>query len=734
MATQVPYNPTSQVAPEAQTTSFMRVDVPAAAFGANVGEAIKGLGKETQGAGTEIFERAIAMENLNQQAEANKRAADMYEQLGVAYARYSSLQGQAAVQGYKPFQEEIRQIREAHREGLSPYAQRAYDNDTRTQVSRTLFTAAGHAGRENKNYIISASANRVVSNNNYAQANPDDDQTYEESLKKNAEEVRQQGALTGQPPEKIQNDIAATNSQLTLSRIQAKAAQDPVIGKKWLDDAIKKGRLVGDDIAKATNFVQMKMNQIQSRRIGREATEGTNLYYGNQIVSNERALEATAGEGNEAPKFNVTTTEGNQTFLGKYRVSESNLPALLKAANMPSMDKDKFLADPKAQDQAVAARLAQLQKEHGSFNAALVAFRKENGQEGDPQAEVQRANRILATKATRAEKDEAARAIAKQTDPTNPELPDLASQQTALAASRREAIERNERLQQQNVLLTRLNERRQDGEFITSLEELTATPEAKAAWDKLTPQQRSVYLKQLEQNARGDYPYTEENQLTFNRYQGMATDPRLSPEDRDELLNTDIAALKLPAAQRQQLQTLQQKLLKNAVADPNMGAARRAIDPMLKNISGLDPNKDKENYRLFIGSYQQIIKDQMEYLKRPLKPEEFRQIASQLLQERHYRNFIGWGTSDKSFLVRPTDANLPKGLGLPRVEAVTSKFVKQYGRRPENAELTMIYNRMIAQKQFEQLYANKPKSANRVEAPSVTSQPPQPTAADFPLP
>ena len=733
MATQVPYNPTSQVAPEAQTTSFMRVDVPAAAFGVNVGEAIKGLGKETQGAGTEIFERAIAMETLNQQAEANKRSADFYEKLGEAYARYSSLQGQAAVQGYKPFQQELRAIRETHREGLSPYAQRAYDNDTRTQVSRTLFTAAGHAGRENKNYIISASANRVVSNNNYTQANPDDDQTYEESLKKNAEEVRQQGALTGQPSEKVENDIAATNSQLTLSRIQAKAATDPATAKKWLDEALKKNRLVGDDIAKANNFVQMKMGQVGSRAIAREITEGTGNYFGNSIVSNDRAREAVAGLGDDAPKFNAATPENGTTYLGKYRVAEDKLPDLLKAAGMPAMTKEKFLADPKAQDQLFDARFGQLQKEQKSFNAALAAWRKENGDTGDASPTVERANRVLAQKASRAEKDEAARARAKEIDPNNPELPDQAAQQTALAASRREAIERNERLQQQNVLLTRLNERRQDGEFITSLEELTATPEAKAAWDKLTPQQRSVYLKQLEQNARGDYPYTEENQLTFNRYQGMATDPRLSPEDRDELLNTDIAALKLPAAQRQQLQTLQQKLLKNAVADPNMGAARRAIDPMLKNISGLDPNKDKENYRLFMGSYQQIIKDQMEYLKRPLKPEEFKQIASQLLQDRTSHGWI-WNSKDRSFRVAPTDANLPPGLNLPKVADTTAKFVKQYGRQPEDAELTMIYNRMIAQKQFEQLYANKPKSTNRVEAPSVTSQPPQPTAADFPLP
>ena len=67
---QVPYSPVPAIAPTEAATPKPSVNAPAAAFGAAAGEAMSGLGRTLERTGDELFGRAIAIQNLNNETEA----------------------------------------------------------------------------------------------------------------------------------------------------------------------------------------------------------------------------------------------------------------------------------------------------------------------------------------------------------------------------------------------------------------------------------------------------------------------------------------------------------------------------------------------------------------------------------------------------------------------------------------------------------------------------------------
>lgn len=706
---QVPYNPLSQVEDTTgRPQSFVRVDAPLAAFGGTVADATKGLGQTFQNVGSELYDRAVAMQTVNEQAKATKATADFVVALGERFAQYKSLQGSAAVAGYKPFIEDLTKLREQQRQTLtSPYAQRAYDNETRNQQARTVFSAAGHSAEQNKTYFREANQAAIAANSQRAMADPNDDASYRQSLADNANRIRQDSI--GVSEEAVELRIRMVNSELTRKRIEAVAATDPMRARSMANEALRANRLVGDDIAKVNNFVHAKSNQIGSREIARGVVSGEDLTVGERIVSNDQAAEAISGFGTNArnPRSVEPGKAENNSLLGKYRVAEQNLPQMLKDAGMPAMTKDEFLANPGAQDQLFKTTFGKLMKDKGSFNAAYAEWAKMNPGKVDVTPEQLLAtNGRLAKRMTRSELDAVARERAAKLDPSNPDLPDLASQQTDIRRTRQIAQEREQETRNRNIIVARFNERGEDGKLISSEEELLNTPERKAAWDNLSDKAKKEYLDQLKANARGGYPATDENQAKYAGLRGAMTNPNLTVEERDELLQMDMGALKMPAQQRQVLVDLQTKMFREAVKAPNTNAAMRMIDPELRAL-GITPQKNKDDYNIFRGTMQGIIQDRMEELKRPLKPEEMRQIGKDLLRERAYKAMggYGWNTKDNTFRAPVPPAE---------IEPIKQTFLRKEGREPSDDEIKMIYNRILAARNYQQLFG-KPKIPDRAQ-------------------
>jgi hypothetical protein len=708
MASQVPYNPTSTVAPELGQRSYLRVDAPINAFGGNIADATAHLGQVTANAGKELYDRAVAMQTLNEQAKATAATADFMVKLGDRWAQFKSLEGDAAVQDQPKFIADLNRMRAEQRDSLtSPFAQRAFDNETRMQQARTVMSAAEYAGQQNRKFVQDASRARMGTNHVLVQSNPTDNDTYEAAIENNSQEIDINAR--GKPPETVSLEKQTANSKLTLDRAKALAEagdEGPVLARKFIEDAAKKGRLVGGDIVEARNFVRSKLD---ARTAGTEAAatiSGENLAVGGRIVSPQQASDAIGGIDNNSRSFSAIEPgkSENNPLLGKYRVAEQNLGQLLRQANMPVMSKDEFLANPSAQEQLFKSTFAQLQTDKGSFNAAYAEWRKMNpGRADSTPTDIIQANRILAKKATRSELDEIVRGRIKEID-DDPMLQERAAQQVALRKTRMEQRERDITVEANQILTGRLNEKGANGKLISSEEELLDTPERKAAWEKLPETVKKGYLKTLESNAQGGYPKTDENQARFIGMRGAMLDPGLTPDQRDELLTTNIAALEMPASQRHQLLTMQAKLLREAIKAPNVENAMKQLRPTLDSLEINAKNRDDLN--AFRGALAGVIQDRMEELKRPLNPKEIQEVGKELLRDRAYSRFGGlWNTKDRNFKAPVPEKEIPN---------ITAKFKElNAGREPTDAEITAVWVRMQAAVNYQKLYG-KPKIPDRV--------------------
>ena len=188
MATQVPYTGAPSVAPTDAPIPSRSTDTPLAAFGGAVAQATSHLGEVAQGAGNELYARATAMQQLNEDAAANKAQADLTTGLATEFAKFASLEGKAKVDAFPKYQQNVNDMREQIRSTLtSPYAQKAYDQESRNNISRTMFAAAREAGDANKTYLVGSAMDKATADANNAGMHPEDEGAYQQSVRTKAE-------------------------------------------------------------------------------------------------------------------------------------------------------------------------------------------------------------------------------------------------------------------------------------------------------------------------------------------------------------------------------------------------------------------------------------------------------------------------------------------------------------------------------------------------------------------
>lgn len=198
---QVPYNPV----PTAEPTSpgeKISVNTPGAAFGENIGAALQHLGATGEQVGNELFQRAIALQDLRNETEARQADADYAEKQGMLHADFTSLKGQQAVDGLQPYLAQSKALRQQYRDSLSsPNAQRMFDSSSLGFLQRNIFNAAGHAGNENKSYIV-GEAISAVKNEQHNWVDPTDQNEANTKITKSRADLERAADVDGWGPEK----------------------------------------------------------------------------------------------------------------------------------------------------------------------------------------------------------------------------------------------------------------------------------------------------------------------------------------------------------------------------------------------------------------------------------------------------------------------------------------------------------------------------------------------------
>lgn len=354
---QVPYSPVPNVTPSGAGLPTVSPNIPAAAFGGDIATAISGMGKEIAGAGNEVYERAIWLQNLNNQAEAKKADADYIVRSGQLHAEFNTLEGDQAIKAYPSYTAKLRALRESIKGSLgNRMSQQMFDSESLGTLSRSIFNAAGHVAGQQKAYVISAADADVTARRERTAANPNDEAGFNTDLAKSNDTIERIGKLRGKPPEAITNDKLANTSAMWATKIEGVAKEAPLQAPKLLED--NRSKLTERDFKRVENVVNNQRDAVGSANIAQDILKSHMDDEGNltapmaEIQAKARGLAAQFSP--EDPQFITKTiraldAEYNQRKYAMKQERFDNIQAVTDAFVTHGVSNmQQLLANPKA--------------------------------------------------------------------------------------------------------------------------------------------------------------------------------------------------------------------------------------------------------------------------------------------------------------------------------------------------------------------------------------------------
>lgn len=661
----VPYQPWSaeRPIPFSGATGF-RVQADADAFGGQVGQAVSHLGTTLEGAGQEVFDRALALKDLDNRNDATMAASDFADDAADGLQRMKSLEGQQAVHANETFRNELEAKRLERRNKLSsPMAQRLYDSETRGVHNRTVFSAAEWAGQQQRKYTDDADKAEVLSEQKQAGVNPQDDAAMKIHLDNIEKKVRAQ----------MQGDVdelgipkwsdAATNYK--IMEAQSLARRNRLVELSRIDPpgAMAKFKteqqyMTQDDRIATRRTVEDNGRTIGSRVTVADVMAGRNLQLGNRPVTIEKARFAIGGfeSGNNYQNVGVQTRHGQA--LGRYQVMEQFLPDFLRQAGMPSMTRDEFLHNPAAQDQLFEKVFGGYMTQYGTFNEA--ASRWFTGRSiadaraaGAYDAHGTTVDRYLSNTNAWLAKVAPLRDVMDVSEQTmnqliKPEDDPLAADYVRAEAQKQynhvHAIVREKDNDNARLLLGELSKPDQNGKYPTTMEELEARPNGaatRAAYTEMNDAQKAGVRAHFDANTKKGYELTPEKQRRFDQLKGML----MTPEGRRQLVDMDLTNEHLPNPMYQVLVNDQNSLKTHAEIDPRISLIVNdgTVQSKLQDL-GLTRAQNAQSHDEFMGVFQRMLNAAQTDAKVPLTRKEMLEVFNDAVEQQVEKGWL-WGAN-----------------------------------------------------------------------------------------
>lgn len=297
---QVPYQPYPTAQPSEQGVPEVRVHTPPAAFGENIGRALEHLGTVGKQAGDELFHRAIALQELQNQTEAKEADAKYSQEAGLLHAEFSARQGANASAAYPKYIEDLRAKREEIRNSLSTdMSRRHYDANSLGTLGRSIFNGAGHAATQMKVAAGNASVARVDIAQQGLYNTPDDEGAYNSYKNILAAEIKNQADLAGWLPEQAKDQYEKHLSKGIAMRIAGKAKSEPWTAAEWLEAF--KGDLRPEDAVRLQNSVMSSqygagarniVDKVLADKVNGEGEDKPFKYYHDKAMKDAEKLQA----------------------------------------------------------------------------------------------------------------------------------------------------------------------------------------------------------------------------------------------------------------------------------------------------------------------------------------------------------------------------------------------------------------------------------------------------------
>jgi hypothetical protein len=291
----VPYNPVPDVNPIASGEGIS-VNTPPAAFGENIGAALSHLGTTTEQVGGELFQRAIALQDLANETEARNKVIDFTTQAAQRQSDFDSLQGVDAKNALPAHLKAIGDMRNDMRGTLSsPNAQKYFDQEASSFQNRITFSSAAHAGEQFKQYAIGTAQARI-DNTTKAYVDPfsEDERSAKNTVIDN--ESHTIAALKGWSEDERQAYVLKQTSINRGGQIEQQAMQDPIKAYGTLQAAIKNG-----EIDQATADKAQDRIWVQNRGVGVQ-NQATGIFAPGKSLAE---MDAEAHKVAEDPKITL---------------------------------------------------------------------------------------------------------------------------------------------------------------------------------------------------------------------------------------------------------------------------------------------------------------------------------------------------------------------------------------------------------------------------------------------
>lgn len=254
---QVPYSPVPDVTSQMEATPEKHISTPEAAFGGGIAQALQGLGQVTDKVGSELWQRATAMQELHNQADSDAAATKFGQDLSQINAKFTSAYGdQASPDALMKYNQDVVDLRNKYRGGLTnAVSQRFYDRDTLRQQAFAFSHAADHAARQLDSYQ-KASAGALGDTATDLAVTTGRPEALADAVQKRQSAAEIQ--FRGMGKDVIDQKKAEATSSVYSERLAALSAGNNIIGPNGSQEFFDKNKdkFIGKDLITAMNMIQ----------------------------------------------------------------------------------------------------------------------------------------------------------------------------------------------------------------------------------------------------------------------------------------------------------------------------------------------------------------------------------------------------------------------------------------------------------------------------------------------
>lgn len=678
------------------------------AFGVNIGHAIEGMGGAISKDGDEIWNRAIALQNLKNETEARESTNKAAQEIGQRYATYGATEGSSAVNGQEGFYKDVSDIKQKYRDGLSnDAARKLYDNESATYLRSAIISGAHHSATELRKWTSKTGAAQRDNWNNEVLQEPNNEQLYNQRMADIENNIRNDPNIADYGEEQTQREIGNARSYLAAHRITGMARTDPVRAKEMLDDAIAKHLLKGGQTMETvTTFVNNHLNSQGSRGIGDAISAGWAPYMKQSEIDRsvgvaDPLVRVIKQAQRDHPEIQFTIggqggkrTQGEQDALfAQGRTAPG--PIVTWTRDSDHLRGTAIDLEPlKGSSDQVRTAMQEasdklgipLQPSLGAKDPGHFALPKDYNIASAPKEVPE----PLESQVRRAE------AWTGEKYADNAQMRDITVSRVRSKFNLAQSEKRDADYTNTNTINGALAGAYGGGKLPTNEEELRALdPNVAAAWDNLDETHRKKVYTDMAKIAKGDIGATADGLRQYRRLKGMAEG---DDGERAEFLNNDMINEKMPMAWRKELVNLQGRKMKEASADPAVTKAMQNVNPIFGPV--LVNEKDADERKNMASEFRGAMQDQMqEYLqtnKKPMPLDDQKKAAQRLVQERIYDKGTFWDSKAPFFHVPVPDADFKAIAARPEWNSVgiTPDDSDQFKRMVQRVYVRELYNRL----------------------------------------